>query len=165
MVRVDVESIIMATGGAPSVVILRERHKDESSASRALSIPVGNWEATAITYGVEHHQLPRPITHDLALQSVRELGGSVKRAEINRVEDRVFYASLVLATASDTEVALDARPSDAIAIAARANAPVYVEDDVMNRVGSISPQPSDNADERELEQFDEFVQSLSPDDF
>ena len=166
MIRVDVESIIMAAGAAPSVIILRERQKDEhGAAARALSIPVGGWEAAAVTNGVEHRDTPRPIPHDLLVEAVRGLGGSIKRAEINRIENPVFYASLVLATASGEEVALDARPSDAMAVAARANAPIYVEDDIMNRIGNISLQTADDADDRELEQFDEFVQSLSPDDF
>lgn len=166
MIRVDVESIIMAAGAAPSIVILRERQKDASAAaSRALSIPVGGWEAAAITHGVEHREVPRPITHDLLVESVRALGGSIKRAEISRIEDPVFYANLVITTASGEEISLDARPSDAMAIAARANAPIYVEDDIMNRIGSISLQTGKDADEHELEQFDEFVQHLSPDDF
>ena len=64
------------------------------------------------------------------------------------------------------EVMLDARPSDALALAVRANAPIYIEDDVMNRVGTVllrnDEQPSRD---EELEQFDQFVQTLSPDDF
>ena len=63
------------------------------------------------------------------------------------------------------EVALDARPSDAIALAVRCNTPIYVEDDVMNRAGTISYRRAQQSGEDEFKQFDQFVQTLSPDDF
>ena len=63
------------------------------------------------------------------------------------------------------EIAVDARPSDALALAVRANAPIYVEDDVMNRAGTVSIRKEMASNEDELEQFDQFVQTLSPDDF
>ena len=81
----------------------------------------------------------------------------------------MFYARVVLATsASDgttSETIVDARPSDALALAVRANAPIYVEDDVMNRAGTLSLRTERESTEDELEQFDQFVQTLSPDDF
>ena len=71
------------------------------------------------------------------------------------------------AESRDREIKIDARPSDALALAARSNAPIYVEDEVMNRAGSISLQSDTDPDsaKEELERFDEFVQGLSPDDF
>lgn len=84
--------------------------------------------------------------------------------EINRVDIPVFFADLVVLDKDGKELSIDARPSDALALAVRVNAPIYVEDDVMNRAGSISARSDDNAEE-EIERFDEFVQTLSPDDF
>ena len=84
--------------------------------------------------------------------------------EINRVDLPVFFADLVVLDKDGKELSIDARPSDALALAVRVNAPIYVEDDVMNRAGSISARSDDNAEE-EIERFDEFVQTLSPDDF
>jgi len=93
------------------------------------------------------------------------------------VDAPVFYASLVMASGSEAtqdgeapvpatarEIRIDARPSDALALAVRSNAPIYVEDDVMNRAGSISYQAEGDAEE-ELARFDRFVENLSPDDF
>lgn len=184
MVRVDIESIVMASGPMPSVVVLRERKGEAGTDTplRALAIQTGTYEAAAIGHGAEEgKQAPRPITHDLLHETVKKLGARVERIEINRWEAPIFYADIVLECssalarddndASNTqrihEVKIDARPSDALALAARSNAPIYVEDDVMNRAGSISYPASQgsHSSEEELERFDEFIRGLSPDDF
>ncbi|MDO4436539.1 MAG: bifunctional nuclease family protein [Coriobacteriaceae bacterium] len=192
MIRVDIESIVMASGPVPSVVVLRERTTGSAAGapSRALSIQTGAYEAAAIGNGAEFtKQTKRPIAHDVLLETVRELGAKVERVEINRWDAPVFYADIVLGnrraarddtpaegedreggTAHAGEIKIDARPSDAIAVALRANAPIYVEDDVMNRAGSVSIAPvteqdREQAAEEELKRFDEFIEQLSPDDF
>ena len=189
MIRVDIESIVMAAGPVPSVVVLRERKGGAGSGAplRALSIQTGAYEAAAIGGGMDSDKAaPRPIAHDVMLRTVQELGAKIERVEINRWEAPVFYANVVLDRGSDggcrgegrdvdgdtaetrsREIKIDARPSDALALAARSNAPIYVEDEVMNRAGSISLQSDTDPDsaKEELERFDEFVQGLSPDDF
>ncbi len=195
MIRVDIESIVMAAGPVPSVVVLRERKGGAGSGAplRALSIQTGAYEAAAIGGGMDSDKAaPRPIAHDVMLRTVQELGAKIERVEINRWEAPVFYADVVLDRGGDAdcrgedgtddegrdvdgdtaetrsrEIKIDARPSDALALAARSNAPIYVEDEVMNRAGSISLQSDADPDsaKEELERFDEFVQGLSPDDF
>lgn len=195
MIRVDIESIVMAAGPVPSVVVLRERKGGAGSGAplRALSIQTGAYEAAAIGGGMDSDKAaPRPIAHDVMLRTVQELGAKIERVEINRWEAPVFYADVVLDRGGDEsysgedstdgkgrgadgdaaesrarEIKIDARPSDALALAARSNAPIYVEDEVMNRAGSISLQSDADPDsaKEELERFDEFVQGLSPDDF
>lgn len=195
MIRVDIESIVMAAGHVPSVVVLRERKGGAGSGAplRALSIQTGAYEAAAIGGGMDSDKAaPRPIAHDVMLRTVQELGAKIERVEINRWEAPVFYADVVLDRGGDggcrgedgtdgegrdvdgdtaetrsREIKIDARPSDALALAARSNAPIYVEDEVMNRAGSISLQSDTDPDsaKEELERFDEFVQGLSPDDF
>lgn len=194
MIRVDIESIVMAAGPVPSVVVLRERKGGAGSGAplRALSIQTGAYEAAAIGGGMDSDKAaPRPIAHDVMLRTVQELGAKIERVEINRWEAPVFYANVVLdrgdgagcgdshengedrdvdgdgADSRAREIKIDARPSDALALAARSNAPIYVEDEVMNRAGSISLQSDTDPDsaKEELERFDEFVQGLSPDDF
>lgn len=195
MIRVDIESIVMAAGPVPSVVVLRERKGGSGSGAplRALSIQTGAYEAAAIGGGMDSDKAaPRPIAHDVMLRTVQELGAKIERVEINRWEAPVFYADVVLDCGGDggcrgedgtdgggcdvdgdtaetrsREIKIDARPSDALALAARSNAPIYVEDEVMNRAGSISLQSDTDPDsaKEELERFDEFVQGLSPDDF
>lgn len=195
MIRVDIESIVMAAGPVPSVVVLRERKGGAGSGAplRALSIQTGAYEAAAIGGGMDSDKAaPRPIAHDVMLRTVQELGAKIERVEISRWEAPVFYADVVLDRGGDggcrggdnadgegrnvdgdtaetrsREIKIDARPSDALALAARSNAPIYVEDEVMNRAGSISLQSDTDPDsaKEELERFDEFVQGLSPDDF
>lgn len=177
----------MAAGPVPSVVVLRERKggTEPGTPLRALSIQTGAYEAAAIGGGMDSDKtMPRPIAHDVLLRTVQELGAKIERVEINRWEAPVFYADVVLNRGDDTgaaggnidgdalenrgrEIKIDARPSDALALAARSNAPIYVEDEVMNRAGSISLQSDADPDsaKEELERFDAFVQNLSPDDF
>ena len=107
----------------------------------------------------------RPLTHDLMLDALSAIGAKLERIEISRVDAPVFFATLVLVKPDGEEVKLDARPSDALALAVRSNAPMFVEDDVMNRVGTVSSPAAAQNDDSELEKFDEFVQTLSPDDF
>ena len=166
MIRVDIETIIMASGGVPSVIVLRERSSSTHTepAGRALSIQTGTYEAAAIGQGISGERKGRPITHDLFVSTLHDLGSKVARVEICRVDAPLFYASLVLLDQDGAEHVLDARPSDALALAVRSNAPIYVEDDVMNRAGSTAPQTEQDTEE-ELELFNRFVQTLSPDDF
>ncbi len=166
MIRVDIETIIMAAGPVPSVIVLRERGNDDATDAplRALSIQTGSYEAAAIGRGVDGDEGSRPITHDLMVDTIRELGGKLERVEINRVDAPIFYATVVLADQDSHEKRVDARPSDALALAVRSNAPIYVEDDVMNRAGNVSYRGEEDS-EKELERFDEFARSVSPDDF
>lgn len=182
MIRTDIETIIMAAGPVPSTIVLRERQGElsEDAPQRALSIQTGSFEAAAISYGIDAKHggkmssIPgdRPITHDLLLNTIKTMGGKLERVEINRFDAPIFYASLIITTpaAQDDdarpvrEMAIDARPSDALALAVRANAPIYVEDDVMNRAGTAVHQKA-GATEDEIKRFDQFVESLSPDDF
>ena len=166
MIRVDIETIIMAAGPVPSIIVLRERGAEGSSDAplRALSIQTGSYEAAAVGRGVDNSEGGRPITHDLMVDVIKQLGGKLERVEIDRVDAPIFYASLVLGNGDGEEKHIDARPSDALALAVRTNAPIYVEDDVMNRAGNISYRTEENEQE-ELERFDKFAHSVSPDDF
>ena len=99
MIRVDIETIIMASGPVPSVIVLRERGNGESAnaPSRSLSIQTGSVEAAAISRGIDNSQNNgRPITHDLFIETLRQLNVKLERVEINRVDAPVFFARLVL---------------------------------------------------------------------
>ena len=174
MIRVDIETIVMASGPVPSLIVLRERSGNggADTPQRSLSIQTGSFEAASISRGIDRSNAAhdaRPITHDLFLETLSKLGAKIERIEVNRVDAPVFFAKLVVVMANaegeTREIAVDARPSDALALAVRANAPIYVEDDVMNRAGTVSIRKEMASNEDELEQFDQFVQTLSPDDF
>lgn len=171
MIRVDIETIIMASGPVPSLIVLRERSGNAGAGAplRSLSIQTGSFEAASISRGIDNSQGGRPITHDLFIDTLGKLDAKIERVEVNHVDAPVFFARLVLAApdaeGKTREVAIDARPSDALALAVRANVPIYVEDDVMNRAGTVSLRTDAETSEDELKQFDQFVQTLSPDDF
>lgn len=191
MIRVDIESIMMANGPMPSLVVLREREGAVHAESplRALSIQTGAFEAAAIGKGIDGDAPARPITHDLLLNTVQSLGARVERVEISRMDAPVFYATVVLedgtagaardgkgaepgdhgtdraARKTGAEIKIDARPSDALALAVRSNAPIYVEDDVMNRAGSVGPIATPQDSEQDLDSLDDMIKNLTPDDF
>ena len=125
MVRVDIETIVMAAGPVPSLIVLRERSSKSDSPAplRSLSIQTGSFEAAAISRGIDSGRAERPITHDLLLDTVDALGAKLERIEIVRAEPPVFYATIVV-LADGEERKIDARPSDAIALAVRSNAHV-----------------------------------------
>lgn len=161
----------MASDSIPSVIVLRERQTtgDGDMPPRALSIETGSFEATAISRGIEHAAGGRPLTHDLFVETMSRLGVKLERIEINAMDAPVFYSRLVLVNVDQigetNEFTVDSRPSDALSLAVRVNAPVYVEDEVMNRAGTLSPAEGSPMDQDELEEFDQAVQALSPDDF
>ena len=113
------------------VVVLREHN-----GTRMLPIIIGISEVTAIKMKISGIQPPRPLTHDLLRNTVEQLKARLVRIVIDKLEFNTFYAKLVLQTQSGEAVDVDARPSDSIALALRADAPIYVSDDVLNQVAS-----------------------------
>ncbi len=111
------------------VIVLRERE-----GKRLLPVVIGVAEVNAIKLKLSGIEPPRPLTHDLLLKTIGELGGSLKSVLIDHMDNNTFYAKLILARAGD-EIRIDARPSDSIAVALRANAPIYAEEEVMKKAG------------------------------
>lgn len=111
MVRVDIETIVMAAGPVPSLIVLRERcsKSDSPAPLRSLSIQTGSFEAAAISRGIDSGRAERPITHDLLLDTVSALGAKLERIEIVRAEPPVFYATIVVLADGD-ERKIDAVP-------------------------------------------------------
>ena len=140
------------------IVLLRERSGD-----RYLPIWVGAVEATAIAYAQQGIVPPRPLTHDLLRDVVAALGSEVTEVRITALEDGVFYSMLIFA--DGTEVS--ARPSDAIALALRTGSPIRGEDAVLDQAGIELPEEGEEAPsaEEEVEQFREFLDHVSPEDF
>lgn len=176
MIRVDVETVIMSAGPVPSLIVLRERELAAPTVPlRSISIQTGSVEAASISAGINQPRPERPLTHDLMVDAVAALGSKIERVEITRVDAPLYYANVILslpnANAADgaaadapKEASIDCRPSDAIALASRVNAPIFVEDEVMNRMGTVVVQDKEQT-ANEIEEFDKFVQTLSPDDF
>lgn len=111
------------------VVMLRERY-----GSRRLPIVIGFPEAHAINIELENIKHPRPLTHDLFINTLRELEVSLLEVTIDRLQDSTFFAHLLLEDGG-REITVDCRPSDGIALALRARAPIYCEEDVLIKAG------------------------------
>lgn len=159
------------------VVLLRERDEPH----RILPIVVGGLEATAIVLGVTDTATPRPLTHDLLAALVDHFGARLDRVEVTELEGSTFHADLVLDEAGGAS-RVDARPSDAIALAIRAHAPLFVSDEVLDVAGAEVPdeapeareaieasEPAEPLDpeaiETEVDEFRAFLTDLDPDDF
>ncbi|MBI3321395.1 MAG: bifunctional nuclease family protein [Candidatus Omnitrophica bacterium] len=113
------------------VVVLKER-----GGSRLLPIIIGISEVTAIKMKISGIQPPRPLTHDLLKDTIAQLGATLQRVVITKLEFNTFFAKLVLETKEGEFREVDARPSDGIAVALRVEAPIFVAEDVLNQVAS-----------------------------
>ncbi len=159
MVEVKIESIRVSLMSQHRVVIL----KDVAS-NRYLPIWIDAFVAEAITIHLQEQAVARPLTHDLAIKLMGDLGGALAKVVINDLRNDTFFAQLFVQTASGKEVIFDARPSDAIALAVRAACPIFVEDDVMNRAGVVPDDEEKAATDDDLGAFKDFLGSLDLDD-
>jgi bifunctional DNase/RNase len=119
-----------------------------------LPIWVGIFEANAIALQLENVSTPRPMTHDLLRNMIAELDARVTRVVINDLRDSTFFAQIRVIIGERT-LELDARPSDAIALALRADAPIYVAQSVLEQAQTISPD-SDDQDEKMKKWFEQL---------
>lgn len=134
-----------ATGGAYAILL------KEIDGNRRLPIIIGQFEAQAIALEMEGIKPPRPLTHDLLKSVIDNLGGTVIEIVVNELRENTFYAKIVLDLSGLTNE-IDARPSDAIALAVRADAPIYVAESVMQAASFI---PSEEADMELNESYEE----------
>lgn len=131
MIKMELLSVAVVEDGGSNVVVLREKE-----AERVLVIGIGLAEASAIALELEQVSTPRPMTHDLLLGIVSRLRGEVVRVSIHEVKEDVFYGQIDLQT-EDGVLEVDARPSDAIALAVRAGAPIYASEQVLDQAAFI----------------------------
>lgn len=140
MIETVVESVRVQMNTQNRVVFLKERHGD-----RHLPIWIGDFEAQAIVIELQGVESPRPLPYDVMRALLAELGGNVERILIVDLSHDVYFARIVI-SAGDRQVEIDARPSDAIALAVRSGAPILVDENVMERAG-VSLESEDEAGE------------------
>ncbi len=156
MVPMDVVGVRMEMPSNTPIVLLRE-----TDGERYLPIWVGAVEATAIAYAQQGVVPPRPLTHDLMRDLLDALGATVSQVRITALEDGVFYA--VIAFESGLEV--QARPSDAIALALRGEIPIVGAEAVLDEAGIEIPDEAEPVEEDQVEKFREFLDQVTPEDF
>ncbi|MDD5747313.1 MAG: bifunctional nuclease family protein [Candidatus Omnitrophica bacterium] len=129
MVSVSLYKIIMHENKQDQAIILKEKNGE-----RQLPIIIGVAEAAAIKMKVSNLKPPRPLTHDLLCNIIEKVGVKIDKVVITKLEGNTFYARIVLRINDSDTVDIDARPSDSIALALRANAPMYVEEEVFEKL-------------------------------
>ena len=137
------------------IVLLKEADGD-----RYLPIWIGAVEATAIAFALQGIETPRPMTHDLMRDILGETRVAVERILISELVDQTFYA-LIRMSSDGRTVEVSSRPSDAIALAVRINAPIFAAEEVLDQAG-IELR---DEEETEVEKFREFLDQVSPEDF
>lgn len=170
MVPIAVQKIIIGSAPGPSILVLQpieESPVPGLGISRIVPIMVGAAEAAQLHLAVTHTKVARPTTHDLLLDALTNLDASVNHVLIDKVKGSLFFAKLTLSQHGRL-IELDARPSDALSLALREDAPLYINEDVLERASYpyIVRNPiEDESAELELEEFRSFLEDLDPKDF
>jgi bifunctional DNase/RNase len=169
MIEVVIDSVRVSLMSPQRVVVLRQLN-----AERFIPIWVGPYEAEAITVALQEIEMIRPLTHDLLKNLFNTFSARIKRVEIVSLREEIFFGNIV-AEANGKEINIDSRPSDAIALAVRANVPIFVHKSVMDEAGMVpekdmqgeagspggaeAPHASEEAGDR-LSIFEDFIDKL-----
>lgn len=156
MIEMKVAGIAVDAGTKSPIVLLKD-----TSERRALPIFIGQDQARAIINGLERQTPPRPLTHDLMVNLFEAWGMTLERVIIHSLQDNTFYAILSVRQ-GEVKKEIDARPSDAIALALRTGTPIWVMEEV---IADASIPVDQDADEAERRAFRDFVSSIRPEDF
>jgi len=179
MIEMTIDSIRVSLMNYQRVVILKEK-----LAERYLPIWIGPAEADAIAVKLQGVSVPRPLTHDLLSSVIDCLGASIHSIIVSDLKNDTFYAKIIL-NVNGGQIEVDSRPSDALALAVRTGAPIYVEEEVLDKAGILLdketgkpiPQQWDAGDTggkgkkvseeelRRLSAFSDFINTLDFDDF
>ncbi len=159
MVEMKVEGLTLDPLTNMPIIILKDL-----AGNRALPIWVGFFEANAIALEIEKITTPRPMTHDLMKNVINDLNGEIKHILVSELRDNTFYAVISVINGGNT-LSIDSRPSDAIALALRAKAPIFVNEEVIEAAKSLDiPESAKNVSE-EKDQWKKWLDNIKPQDF
>ena len=165
MVPVKIQTLIVSSASSPSIIVLQPiEETSQNNKFRIVPIWVGVNEATQMGIALEKARFSRPMTHDLFLDALTNLDARIDHVLINEVNGPTFYAKLVLRQHSRL-IELDERPSDALALAIRQEAPIYINEEVLEKASFPYVFKSNLDKEAEVEEFRKFVEDLAPEDF
>lgn len=159
MVEVKVDAIRVNLMGSHRVVVLKDL-----DSNRYLPIWIGQPEADAITIHLTDALVVRPLTHDLIVSIIRDMGATVRYVLVSELRDDTFFARIIVANREGREVSIDARPSDAIAIAVRVSCSIFVEDEIMAQHGQEPEEEGAAVADDDLGAFKDFLGTLDTDD-
>jgi len=155
LIEVDVVNVAIDVKSKMPVIVLKEKN-----GSKTLPIWIGLFEAQSIALAMENVKPPRPLTHDLAKSLIEKLKGKVDRVVINDLRHNTFYARILIRQNGES-IQIDSRPSDAIALALRLKVPIFIEEEVLDKVA----MDSSPIGEEEIEEFKKKLKDLKPEDF
>ena len=159
MVEMKVEGLTLDPLTNMPIIILKDLLSD-----KALPIWVGYFEANAIALEIEKINTPRPMTHDLLRSMISSLRAKVKHIVINDLKDNTFFA-VISVIQNGSDMTIDSRPSDAIALALRTKSPIFVEEKVIEAAKKLDlPDPNKIQDD-EKQQWKDWITSIKPQDF
>jgi bifunctional DNase/RNase len=144
--------------GKQPIVLLKT-----ADGNKYLPIWIGHPEAAAILMKLQGAATPRPMTHDLVTEMLSQLDAQVVRITVTELKDNTFYASITV-TQDGSEIEIDSRPSDAIALAVRADAPIYADDRVIEE-SAIEFEGEEVNEEEIVDEFRKFLDNVSPEQF
>ena len=164
MIELELVAVRLELPSNTPVVVLREL----VGRQRILSIFIGGPEAAAIAFAMEGVETPRPLTHDLLVNVIGELGYSLERIEITDLQDTTYFANLHVSGPGGSHE-ISARPSDAVALAIRVGCPIFCDEEVMDEASFIEETTTEEPDEEQseamVEEFRQFIDQVSPEDF
>ena len=158
MVQVTIDSIRVSLVSPQRLVILKDLDQE-----RFLPIWIGPFEAEAITIKLQDVDVKRPLTHDLLNKLIAELGATVSHVLVNELRNDTYYAHIVIGINGKT-MEIDSRPSDAMALAVRADVPIFVAEDVMEKASITPEEDQKSVTSEDLSVFRDFVNTLDLDD-
>lgn len=158
MKELRVKALLMDRENQAPFILLQER-----KSKKVMPIWIGAYEAMAISYELQGKDFSRPLTHDLLTTLLSELGGGLEKVVITNLKDRTYYASLFIrAKGSEQILEIDARPSDSITLALKANAPIYISDKIFK---AQAIQPVEHEEKKDRKEFQRFIDELDIKDF
>jgi bifunctional DNase/RNase len=161
VVPLELVGVRVEIPGNTPMLLLREA----TGRHRLMPIYIGTPEATAIHYAIEGIESPRPLTHDLFVQTLTELGVTLEQVVVTEMRDHTYYAELHLRRTDNALTVLSSRTSDAIALAVRCDAPMLANEELLDLVGQDpTPEPEEEAEEI-IDEFREFIDQVNPEDF
>ncbi len=155
LIKVSLEGVRIEYPSQKPIILLKEEKGD-----RYLPIWVGSFEASAIALELSNIKTPRPMTHDLLVNILKDLKITINQITISDIKDNTFYAIIHLIDQNNNAIDIDSRPSDAIAIAVRRKCNIFTSKHVLENAGLRI-----QSIEEEIEKFKEFLDNVGPEDF
>ena len=155
LIKMSLEGVRIELPSQKPIILLKEEE-----GNRYLPIWIGPFEASAIALEMSHIRTPRPMTHDLIINIIRNLDIKIDNIEISDLRENTFYAIINIINQENRKIKIDSRPSDAIATAVRSKCEIFVEEKVLD-TGGLVIQSIDE----EVNKFRDFLDHIEPEDF